>query len=314
MGRVFPLKTAVKLLKIIGIVLLVVVLLVALLLVWLSTRPAVPKNYTRTVPAGGEIEAKYLAQGVHKVKYTEADAPGDWKKFEVYYPASLEDGGGPYPAVVFVNGTGIGGSKYKALFRHLASWGFIVLGNEDPSTYTGASTDATLAYLLEGNADPDSVFYQRVDLENIGLSGHSQGGAGVFNAATVNEHSGLFKTAVALSPTQEEGAAVLGMFYDLTKLSIPTLMLAGTAGDFETQFVIPLGQMEKMYSRMDVPKVMARRTGCEHGQTLYAADGYVTAWLMWHLQGDQEAAEAFTGDAPEILRNPLYQDQKADYR
>lgn len=314
MRRGFPLKTAVKLLKIIGTVLLAAVLLVALLLVWLSKQPAAPKNYTRTVPTGGEIEAKYLAQGVHKVKYTEADAPGEWKKFEVYYPASLEEGGGPYPAVVFVNGTGIGGSKYKALFWHLASWGFIVLGNEDPSTCTGASSSATLAYLLEENANPDSAFYQKVDLENIGLSGHSQGGAGVFNAATVSEHSGLFKTAVALSPTNEETAAALNMTYDLTKLSIPTLMLAGTVGDFETQLVIPLEQMEKMYGRMDVPKVMARRTGCDHGQMLYAADGYVTAWLMWHLQGDQEAAGAFTGGAPEILQNLLYQDQKADCR
>ena len=43
---------------------------------------------------------------------------------------------------------------------------------------------------------------------------------------------------------------------------------------------------------------------------LYKADGYVTAWFMWQLQGDENAATAFIGNDPEILKNPLYQDQK----
>ena len=91
-----------------------------------------------------------------------------------------------FPVVVLVNGTGVYGSKYKALFEHLASWGFLVLGNEDPSTCSGDSADAVLAYLLEENERADSIFYQKVDRNNIGISGHSQGGIGVFNAVTVN--------------------------------------------------------------------------------------------------------------------------------
>lgn len=38
-----------------------------------------------------------------------------------------------------------------------------------------------------------------------------------------------------------------------------------------------------------------RRIGAEHGQMLYIADGYVTAWFMWQLQGDEEASKAFNG-------------------
>ncbi|MEY8389530.1 hypothetical protein AALC17_20125 [Oscillospiraceae bacterium 38-13] len=40
---------------------------------------------------------------------------------------------------------------------------------------------------------------------------------------------------------------------------------------------------------------------------LYCADGYVTAWFMWQLQGDQDAAKAFIGENPEILDNTMYQ-------
>ena len=57
---------------------------------------------------------------------------------------------------------------------------------------------------------------------------------------------------------------------------------------------------------------MMRRIGAEHGQMLYSADGYATAWLIWQLQGDAEAAKAFIGNDPEILNNPLYQDQRID--
>ena len=73
----------------------------------------------------------------------------DWGKFIIHYPLELESKDHKYPVVVFVNGTGVYASKYPALFEHLASWGFIVIGNEDPSTCTGDSADGTLAYLLK---------------------------------------------------------------------------------------------------------------------------------------------------------------------
>ena len=57
---------------------------------------------------------------------------------------------------------------------------------------------------------------------------------------------------------------------------------------------------------------MARKLDCEHGDMLYSADGYITAWFMWRLQGDKSAAKAFAGDSPEIADNSLYIEQKID--
>ena len=300
-----------KVLKIIGIAILSIVILVIGVLVFLSTRPAVPNNYTKTVKTGGEIEAKYLAMGNSEVKYIEETADEPIAKYEIYYPAELETSSEKCPAVVFVNGTGVPGSKYKALFRHLASWGFIVIGNEDPSTGDGTSADQTLMHLLLLNEDIDSALYGKLDIANIGISGHSQGGAGVLSAITANEHSTLWKTAVALSPTQEEMALALGWIYDMKKVDVPLFLLAGTEGDFETQVVIPFESMRTMYDKVDAPKVMARRTGAEHGQMLYFADGYVTAWFLWQLRGDTEAAKAFVGENAELLHNGLYQDRQS---
>ena len=306
-------KTALSLaLKITAAALLAALLLIALLLALIAVRPAVPNNYTKTVETGGPLEAAFLATGPHKVKYLESEAEAPLGKLQVYYPEDLPRSGGTYPAVIFANGTGVRASKYKALFRHLASWGFIAAGNEDPDSWTGQSSDRTLALLLEENRREDSVLYGRVDLENIGVTGHSQGGVGVFTAVTANEHSGLYKAAVALSPTHEEGAEALGWSYDLAAVRVPTLLLAGTEGDFETQLVIPPEAMARMYDKIDAPKAMARKTGLEHGQTLYGADGYATAWLLWQLKGDQEAGKVFAGDAPELSRNALYQDVRLD--
>ena len=292
-------KVVLTVLKIAGIVLLVLILLIAGFLFWLSRRPFVPNNYTETVETGGALEAKYLAMGPYEVKQVKAEAPEDWKEFVAYYPAQLEDSGDQWPAVVFVNGTGVYASKYPALFRHLASWGFIVLGNEDPGTFSGDSADATLAWLLEQNDDPDSVFYQKVDTAHIGISGHSQGGVGVFNAVSEQPNGGLYTCAVSLSPTQEDLAAALKIPYDPSKTVIPTLVLAGTSNDVIT----PEG-MEKLYSKLGGPRVMALRTDTDHGSMLYSGDGYVTAWLMYWLRGDEEAGKAFWGEAPELAGNP----------
>lgn len=67
-----------------------------------------------------------------------------------------------------------------------------------------------------------------------------------------------------------------------------------------------------MYDALDsVPiKAMVRRTDTEHGYMLYSADGYVTAWFMWLLHNDTEAAKAFIGDHAELMNNDLYQDQR----
>lgn len=301
-------KIALNILKVIGVILLIAIGLAIFLLIRIMLTPFVPNDYIETVETGGEIETKYLAMGGYEVKHAEAEAPDEWEKFEVYYPVELEQGEGTYPAVVFVNGTGVRASKYKALFRHLASWGFIVLGNEDPSTCTGASADATLCWLLEENEDLNSVFYRKVDTEHIGVSGHSQGGVGVFNAVNRQTHKDMYACAVSLSPTERELAVAIGLDYDAGETRIPVLVLAAAENDV----ISPEGVAGLFNSMSAAHKVAALRAGMDHGKMLYSADGYVTAWFMWRLQGDEEAAKAFIGDSPELIRNPLYQDVRID--
>ena len=61
-------KIAVKVLKMIGIAVLVIVVLLAILIFRIFTAPMVPKDYTKTVKTGGAIEAAYMAAGQYQVR------------------------------------------------------------------------------------------------------------------------------------------------------------------------------------------------------------------------------------------------------
>ena len=156
----------------------------------------------------------------------------------------------------------------------------------------------------------NNVLYQRIDWDNVGIVGHSQGGAGVINAITRQAYKDTYKTAIALSPVNKDALYKFEWDYDATLIDIPILLIAGAGGGDD--YVVTLEQLEDIYDDISAPKAMARRKDTAHGEVLYMPDGYVTAWLMWQLQADEEAAKAFIGDNPDILSNDLYQDIQFD--
>lgn len=180
-----------NIMKTIGIIVLVLFLLVAAFFTYNMVKPAVPGDYETAVETGGDIEARYLIHGSHDVRYREQKVMENYKKYEVYYPADLETGNGTHPVIVINNGTGVKGSKAKTMFEHFASWGFIVIGNEEEYSWNGFSAEMSLRYLLRENENQDSLFYHKIDVENIGTLGHSQGGIGAFNTVTDTRHKDL---------------------------------------------------------------------------------------------------------------------------
>ena len=153
--------------------------------------------------------------------------------------------------------------------------------------------------------------------------GFSQGGAGAIRAATEFENSNRYKTMFTGSAAYPFLAKNMGWEYDASKISIPYFMTAGTGSsddsgveDIDQKFggVCPLEALKDIYSTMsqDVTKIRARATGAEHEDMLKRPDGYMTAWMCWQLQGDTEAAKAFTGDQAEIMQNMNWQDKEAN--
>ena len=63
-----------------------------------------------------------------------------------------------------------------------------------------------------------------------------------------------------------------------------------------------------VYMCKDTTKIRARIKGAEHEDMLTLTDGYMTAWFLYHLQGDEEAGTVFFGGDAEILHNANWQD------
>ena len=213
-----------------------------------------------------------------------------------------------------VNGSNTPAKIYLPFFRRLASWGFIVVGTDDPQAGTGETTSIALDFVLN-----KSEIAGQIDRDNIGITGYSQGGAGALGAATKYENSHLYKAIFTGSAAYPLLSISMGWEYDSSKISIPYFMTAATGAsddlgvaDINTEFggVAPLSSLVEIYNSMtdDVLKVRARVTSAEHGEMQVRTDGYMTAWMRCHLQGDQEAGKVFLGENAEILGNPNWQD------
>ena len=269
-----------------------------------------PNDYTQTVQTGGDIEKKYLSMGSHEVEYLESSTMSSLEKFEVYYPKDI-DTMGKLPVVIFLNGTGTPASKYPALQKHLASWGFITIANEESNSFYGEAVELSIRCLkfIDAYQDQGVPIYNHIDFDNIGVTGHSQGGIGVINGITIHQNSGMVKAAVILSSTETDMAKALLWDSDSTLIKANTLII-GSTGETDSK-ISPLESLNSTFDKINgVDKVLARRNDADHGQMLYYADGYVTAWFMYYLQGD-ESANAFFGDNAEMANNSLYQDFRA---
>ena len=313
-------------LKIVGIVILsivaLVILIVGLLLVknYIDSRkPWLEKDYYTQFQSGSALEKKYAGLGDYEVSSKVVKA-GDKAigNIRIWYPAELEGKTEKYPMVVVINASNMAALNYEPYFERLASWGFIVVGNDDRQSGTGQSASQTLDYILGQNDSSDSLFYGKIDINNIGIAGYSQGGAGALRAVTEYDNSGQYKALFTGSAAHSYLSKMWGG-YDPSKVSIPWFMTAGTgtsddagASDLTLEWggVAPLSSLIENYSSVtnDVFKIRARVAGAEHEDMQQKTDGYLTAWMLYQLRGDEEAGRALIGEDAEILSNSNWQD------
>ena len=318
-----------KVMKIIGIVLLCIVVLVVVLIVVNMIKTAInnkrvwiPDDYYTAFESDSALEKKYAGLGEYEVKELEFDSENKAiDKIHVWYPNEAEDR--QYPVILVVNASNTAAINLKPVYARLASWGFVVVGNDDRQTGTGETASETLDYVLNLNKDENSELFGKMDEEHIGCVGYSQGGAGAINAVTKFENSDKFTALFTGSASYALLSKNMGWEYDVSKINIPYFMTAGTgssddAGNSDIHSnevkefpgVAPLASLVENYDGItaDVFKIRARVTGAEHEQMLQKTDGYMTDWMLYHLQGDTEAASVFVGENADILTNNGWQD------
>ena len=274
-----------------------------------NTSGNIAADYYDQIDISKPIEKQYAGKGAYAVShFEESNSNKRIQNYRVWYPSELTDTDSKYPVIVMVNGTGITARKYLAIFEHLASWGFVVVGCDDPTAWDGWSAYKCLQYVLDKNENENSRLYKKLDTKNIGIDGHSQGGVGSINGATNYSNSKYYKAVISESCVSQGLSEGLEWPYDASKLNTATLFFAGT-GNTDAESIAPQESVQFNYDAVNNGKMtaMARRVGAEHGDVLTDVEGYRTAWFCYHLKGDSYAGKAFLGTSAELLSNPQYQ-------
>ena len=212
----------------------------------------------------------------------------------------------PLPVLVWGNGacTNSPWEHYKFL-NEIASYGFLVIATgyipmeEKPfrgPMSTSAQQIESIDWAIAQNADKNSPYYGRIDVDHIAAAGMSCGGLQTLDNATDPRiktimicNSGLFinpGTAVPNMPMPQKER--------LQEITVPVIYILGGPEDIAYE-----NGMDDFHRLVKVP-AFAANYPVGHGGT-YRQDhgGEFTvpalAWLQWQLKGDTEAAKLFQG-------------------
>lgn len=256
--------------------------------------------------AEGSLEQRYAQQGSYQVKVEEVHGTVGEALFRIYYPEFKGDES--YPIISWGNGTDATPDRYNELLTHLASWGFIVIDSYSKTTGTGQEIVSAIEYLIHENELADSLFYEKVQTDNIGVAGHSQGSTGVINAHTNYTSGSLIKTVVSIALPDLKYCDPEDV-YDTARITVPFLIMGGTR-DF---LISPVSsnQLALNNTNPSTPVMMGMAKGAAH--TAIEGNGgnhrgYLTAWMKAQLLDDQEALKAFYGESSEMMLNTNWVD------
>ena len=161
---------------------------------------------------------------------------GDTVAIHAVYPTSA----GPFPVVVIGHGFQLAPSQYYSYAKHLASFGYVAMTVDFPTSFTGNDNPKQAKDLLGGVtwAKADPTIGSKVDENVVGMTGHSLGGKLALLAATMDAR---VKAAFVLDPVdggaggcnQPKCVNVANLMADL---QIPTGFLGETTDATTTGF------------------------------------------------------------------------------
>ncbi len=285
-----------------------------------QTAAAKPPNFPNR-----PIEKKYYAAGTWAVTVGPGafccDSSGN--KFDAYYPTNLGANGFKHPILTWGNGTNAVPKQYNYLLTHLASWGFVVIATEDQNTGVGQTILDGVNFLVHANSDASSIFFQKLDVSQVGALGHSQGASGAINAMI--KSAGVIKTVIPIELPAQVFCSNPANCLDTKNVTAGSIFFIDGSAD---TFISPPTQIpgvpgeqsiEAYYNAVPagVAKVKGTLIGPNHNDVqgqpdcsevpffcfngVYGYLGYPTAWMMARLQGDNFAAGAFVKHTGEML-------------
>ena len=259
---------------------------------------------------------KYSKSGQYKVSSFTFTLPDNDFTYKVWYPKDIAKMP-KRPIILYCNGTSSNYIKSPDTEKYLkkaASYGFVCLTNTDENTGVGTSMNAGMDALVDFNSKKSHKLYKKLDINKVGLAGHSQGATCCINLASKGKYDNIkrFKTiyACSLPSPQLEASDLQKCPYDASLVSIPTLLVSGT-GITDNAFICPPEKsMLPAFKKIKSDVYAARMQGVEHADSIMQTHPYMIAWFDYKLSGNKTAAQAFIGKSPELKTNKKWQDYK----
>ncbi len=209
--------------------------------------------------------------------------------------------------------------EHVNFLSEVASHGFLTIAigpmPQEGERGSGRSTSSQLLdaidWAIAQNNDKSSVFYKKIDISKIAVSGMSCGGLQTLETAT----DPRVTTAVVCNSgiLGNPGSGMPGMpnlkKEHLAQLHTPTLYLLGG----ETDIAYNNGMDD--YNRINHVPVFVANMDVGHGGTYRQPHGgefaiVATAWFKWQLKGDHEASQLFTGNPCQLSQSTIWKVEK----
>lgn len=199
----------------------------------------------------------------------------------IFYPAEMMENNETYPVIAWANGTMCAPGLYYELLSQVAAGGYIVITNTNVMSADGKAQIGSIDHIIALNNDSESVFYNRVNTERIGVAGHSQGGRSSVNAAVAdNRIDCVFSIAGSNFKSEAEN------------LKTPTFFATGSLDSI----VMPAMWVKPAYKAADGIAVYASLQGAIHTTCVLnpsAYSDYMISWFDAFLKDDMNSKSVF---------------------
>jgi predicted dienelactone hydrolase len=234
-------------------------------LLTLAVLRAGPLSLSAADASGGPAsEAAGVPYQVETVKFDWVDQKRERKgPVKIYYP---KEGKGPFPVIIFSHGLGGSRDGYEYLGRYWAGHGYVSVHvqhlGSDSAVWQGVAADEVKQALEKAIIDPqnirnrpldvtfaidqvtklnqnDAIFKGRLDLEHIGMAGHSFGAFTTLAIAgqvfpnrlgdPLSWADSRVKAAIAMSPSAPRNKNQLDESF--SNIKIPCFHMTGTLDD-----------------------------------------------------------------------------------
>ena len=195
--------------------------------------------------------------------------------------------------VIWAPGNGAKAGDYEPIIKRLCSHGFVVIGLGS-ATGDGTKAIEALNFVNEKNEASDGPLSGRLDMDTVGCSGHSLGGAECRKAIVMDKR---IKTFIINNSGDFNHAGMATVDADR-----PIAVVYSNNG-----FEKPNAEGDYGNEKVKAPACLIMMDGAnyEHGSGPGDGMAATVAWLRWHLGGEAFRKADFVGTTGKYIDGPI---------